>query len=77
MSFKVYPTNAGNQNTTDKAATMKKILDSRKLRSVDCLLSPFSLGGVNCNRVHIARLLAQNNNTEIREREVIIQVTKR
>jgi len=36
-SLMVYTTKAGNQNTSDKATTMKKVLDSRKFRSVDCL----------------------------------------
>ena len=34
-SLMVYTTNAVSQNKSDKAATMKKVLDSRKLRSVD------------------------------------------
>ena len=51
----MYTTKAGNQNTSDKAATMKKVLDSRKFRSIDCLLWLSIPGGVKRNRVRIAR----------------------
>jgi len=54
-SFMVYTTKAGNQNTSDKATTMKKVLDSRKFRSVDCLLWLSIPFGVKRNRVRIAR----------------------
>ena len=51
----VYTTNAGNQNTSDKAATMKKVLDSLNLCAADCLLWLSIPGGVKRNRVPIAR----------------------